>query len=877
MRSTLFPSLARRAALASFALVALFPALGAIPSMAFAARTLESQINAPGFYGVGIDSDGNIWTAGTGGESGKSLNEFSPHPSQTLLGDFEWSTGGSDYGLGVAVSEASREAFLFNPNGCNVGRFELSGQYEGKLEQHELGERGCNPYEGSNGFTGAADNSSGPSGGRLYLAYSYPSNEVDSYDARINQRPFPATEPYILEGARLNGTPTGRFADVTNVAVDSEGNLYVVDRVHERVDEFDSTGIFLRAFTGAGVPGGFAPVEGEEGYSGGILDYHGGLLGVAIDPTNGNVLIANSGGAIDEFDSNGNFLAQIHVSGTIGGNPAVDAAGNLYVGTGSEILIYSPAAPRPRVTYEAPTNPTATAGTVHATIDPNGGEVTECSVEYVEAANYEPEASNPYGKGHTGTCSPDPSTSHVSSPTDVEAQLSGLTTETTYHYRVLVHDEAGDVGYGADQTYTPYGVLGLRTEEADSLSESGSTLHASFTSNGESTHYYFEWGQTTFYGKKTPEGVVAPGSGTAQQLSADLVELPSYTTFHYRIVATNGSGKSVGEDHYFTTLPERPSISAESVSNVHTSTALIEASLDPHDFVATYHAEYVDDSTYREDVAENGPGHGFDHAVSQPAKDASAGVQPGEVSVQLANLKPGVTYHYRFVASSHFGTRVGPERTFTTYPFRAEVNDSCPNAHVRQQTGVRAHFSTAAPMSSSPPPTRGGYDVESNLIPGQTPFAGYPEARGRVLYGVHDGGIPGTGHPTNRGIDPYVATRGNEGWSTEYVGIPANDTLLRRPLLLDPLEADASLETFAFGGSGNLLALLCRRLEPAIPVHLPNGELVQGMAGSDRPRPAAKPDGHIAKHLSANGEHFIFGSTSRFAPGGNDERRRLDL
>ena len=34
--------------------------------------------------------------------------------------------------------------------------------------------------------------------------------------------------------------------------------------------------------------------------------------------------------------------------------------------------------------------------------------------------------------------------------------------------------------------------------------------------------------------------------------------------------------------------------------------------------------------------------------------------------------------------------------------------------------------------------------------------------------------------------------------------------------------------------------------------------------------PAAKPDGYIAKDLSANGEHLIFGSTSSFAAGGND-------
>ena len=54
------------------------------------------------------------------------------------------------------------------------------------------------------------------------------------------------------------------------------------------------------------------------------------------------------------------------------------------------------------------------------------------------------------------------------------------------------------------------------------------------------------------------------------------------------------------------------------------------------------------------------------------------------------------------------------------------------------------------------------------------------------------------------------------------------------------------------------------------PVHLPDGELIQGMAGSEDPGPTAKPDGYIAKHLSANGEHFVFGSTSKFEPGGNE-------
>ena len=54
-----------------------------------------------------------------------------------------------------------------------------------------------------------------------------------------------------------------------------------------------------------------------------------------------------------------------------------------------------------------------------------------------------------------------------------------------------------------------------------------------------------------------------------------------------------------------------------------------------------------------------------------------------------------------------------------------------------------------------------------------------------------------------------------------------------------------------------------------MPVHLPDGELVQGMAGSI-PQPAAEPAGFVGAHFSADGTHFVFGSNSQFEPDGND-------
>ena len=197
---------------------------------------------------------------------------------------------------------------------------------------------------------------------------------------------------------------------------------------------------------------------------------------------------------------------------------------------------------------------------------------------------------------------------------------------------------------------------------------------------------------------------------------------------------------------------------------------------------------------------------------------------------------------------------------------------------MRQQTGAALLPDCRAYELVSSANT-GGYDVESSLAASEEPYGGYPQASGatgtsRVLYGVHDGGIPGlAGDPTNKGVNPYVATRGPEGWSTEYVGVPADDPFASEPFSSAPTGADASLDTFAFGAPGGCSPCFADGYT-GIPVRLPGSqEIVQGMVaakGFPTPPPTAKPDGYIAQDLSANGEHLIFGSTTPFAEGGNN-------
>ena len=70
-----------------------------------------------------------------------------------------------------------------------------------------------------------------------------------------------------------------------------------------------------------------------------------------------------------------------------------------------------------------------------------------------------------------------------------------------------------------------------------------STRPSSATANG--THYHFEWGRTDAYGDRDTAGDrrrLARGPARSEPLSADLTGLDPYSTYHYRVVATNGAG-----------------------------------------------------------------------------------------------------------------------------------------------------------------------------------------------------------------------------------------------------------------------------------------------------------------------------------------------
>jgi hypothetical protein len=397
--------------------------------------------------------------------------------------------------------------------------------------------------------------------------------------------------------------------------------------------------------------------------------------------------------------------------------------------------------------------------------------------------------------------------------------------------------------------------------QADEFEAHSLTLHATVNPNGvETTKCVFEYGTTIDYGETAPcEPSQQLTGNTPVAVQAKLTGISQGAIYHYRLVVENKetAPNNTLKSYDSTARPSGPPTSGVPyVDTVHADGVVFHDQIAAEGAPTTFHVVYGTADCAAEPSA----------CTSSPeAPSIGTSLSPVLASQQVTGLQAGTTYHYYFVITNQSETIESPQEVFTTFPFNPGFVDNCANAHVRQQVGA-ALLPDCRAYELVSDSNQNGYDVESYLVGGQTPFGGYPEASGKVLYGIHDGALSGTGNPTNHGLDPYVATRGENEWTTKYVGIPATDPYSDEAFGSPLLSANATLETFAFGGEG-----LCSPCfgdgTTGIPVTLPNGSLVQGMAGPEVTPPSTEPNLLAKKPLSANGAHLLFGSTEEFETG----------
>jgi hypothetical protein len=93
---------------------------------------------------------------------------------------------------------------------------------------------------------------------------------------------------------------------------------------------------------------------------------------------------------------------------------------------------------------------------------------------------------------------------------------------------------------------------GVSTGAALNVIYGSATLTGSVTPNGADSSYYFQYGPTKAYGGQST--IADAGGGTKRvDVSLSVTGLQPLTVYHYRLVAVNGSGASIGRDRTFLT------------------------------------------------------------------------------------------------------------------------------------------------------------------------------------------------------------------------------------------------------------------------------------------------------------------------------------
>jgi hypothetical protein len=174
-------------------------------------------------------------------------------------------------------------------------------------------------------------------------------------------------------------------------------------------------------------------------------------------------------------------------------------------------------------------------------------------------------------------------------------------------------------------------------------------LSGTIDPRGTKTGYHFEYGTSQTYGAHTAE--ITVGSGTSDVQAMQSVDyLAEDTTYHFRVVATTSYGTTYGADQTFST-GTAPLAQTDAPANIGSTGATLNGTIDPHGTEVEYYFEY---------------GPTPEYGLSTAQTSAGSGDVDVEASETIAELSPGVTYHYRLVAVDDSTKQYGSEVTFTT-------------------------------------------------------------------------------------------------------------------------------------------------------------------------------------------------------------------
>jgi hypothetical protein len=374
--------------------------------------------------------------------------------------------------LGVAVQVSSGNVFVVDSGNARVEKFFPDGSFISAFGQGLLSSpRGI-----------ATDTL-----GKVYVGDAG-TNTVQKFDADGN---FVST----IDGT---GAPQGHFQNIAGIAVDQANNLWVADGSTANVIEFGSKGNFVRQWkdTHGSLSAGPIAVDSarnavylmsigptgiccvaerwtlsgdyqaqidREVHFGSENFFSAGASALALDPRTGNLYVDHSGGQADVtvYDPSGVKLDDLSLGqntnsqglafSSLLGGASKPGQMQLYLSdaNNNNVTIFAPSKTpgAPLITSESVDQSGTTTATLNAGIVPLGNDTT-CTFQFVDNADFQ---ASGFDNATSVACTPADLGSGFTYQAS-SADLSGLTTGTIYHFRVLATSSAG-TSAGADQEF----------------------------------------------------------------------------------------------------------------------------------------------------------------------------------------------------------------------------------------------------------------------------------------------------------------------------------------------------------------------------------------------------------------------------------------
>jgi len=228
-----------------------------------------------------------------------------------------------------------------------------------------------------------------------------------------------------------------------------------------------------------------------------------------------------------------------------------------------------------------------------------------------------------------------------------------LSTGSDYTIKAISIENSSYTDYSEAFTITDAPVPTATTLDANSITETTSTLNGTVNANGSSTNVSFEYGTTTSYGS-TISPTINTISGTSNtSINASLDNLVPGQSYHFRAVGTNEFGTSYGNDKVFTTIAiTPPTATTQNANQIGETTATLNALINANNNSTTVIFEYGTTSSYGNTVT----------ATQSPV----SGTSNKAVSADVTGLTSGQVYHFRVKAENAGGIVNGNDMAFTT-------------------------------------------------------------------------------------------------------------------------------------------------------------------------------------------------------------------